>query len=172
MADSKTEILFVLQSVIKYLILFQIVTSSIFSKFKKLNFVYYWCFNIVHFSLLFHTPKFSYGSHLDVGLIKIFCFKSLDKWTEGKKHLFLDFVTRNKLKSSCPNSTWKLCWQLIMNWFSKERKGTSFHMTYDVPKRPTVLKKIDFWYFKVKWWWNKPAAQVADADPSPLKLHQ
>ena len=39
---------------------------------------------------LFHTPKFPYRSHLYVGAIQIetFCLKSLEKWTEGKKHLF------------------------------------------------------------------------------------
>ena len=39
---------------------------------------------------LFHTPTFLYGSHLYVGAIQIerFCFKSLEKWTEGKKHIF------------------------------------------------------------------------------------
>ena len=39
---------------------------------------------------LFISPKFPYGSHLYVGAVQIetFCFKSLEKLTEGKKHLF------------------------------------------------------------------------------------
>ena len=39
---------------------------------------------------LFHTPKCPYGSHLYVGAIQIetFCLRSVEKWTEGKKHLF------------------------------------------------------------------------------------
>ena len=39
---------------------------------------------------LFHTPKFPEGSHLYVGAIQIemFCLKLLEKWTEGKIHLF------------------------------------------------------------------------------------
>ena len=66
----------------------------------------------------------------------------------GEETPFLDFVTQMKLKSSCPNLARKLSYKLIMNWFSKERKGTSFHIISQ--KKPTVLKKIDFWYFKVQ----------------------
>ena len=45
----------------------------------------------------------------------------------GEETPFLDFVTQMKLKSSCPNLAWKLSLKFIMNLFSKERKGTSFH---------------------------------------------
>ena len=45
----------------------------------------------------------------------------------GEETPFWDFVTRMKLKSSCPNLAWQLFLKIIMNLFSKERKGTSFH---------------------------------------------
>ena len=40
---------------------------------------------------------------------------------------FGDFVTQMKLKFSCPNLARKLSLKLVMNLFSKERKGTSLH---------------------------------------------
>ena len=45
----------------------------------------------------------------------------------GEETPFWDFVTRIKLQSSFPNLAWKLFLKLIMNLFSKERKGTYFH---------------------------------------------
>ena len=66
-ANSKTDIKLVLLSVIKYLTVFNIVTRSIFSQIKKLNFVYCWCFDMFYYPYLFHAPKFWYGSHLYVG---------------------------------------------------------------------------------------------------------
>ena len=90
-ANSETDIQLVLQLVIKYLTLFHIVTMSIFSQIKKVNLVLI-LLVLRHILLphLFHTPKFPYGSHLYLGVIQIetFCLKSLEKLTEGKKHLF------------------------------------------------------------------------------------
>ena len=98
MADSKTDIKLVPQLVIKYLTLFHIVTGYIFSQFKTVNF---FLLMLGHVLLpnLFHIPKFPYGSHLYVGVIQIeiFCLKFLEKFTDGKKHFFLDFVTRMNL---------------------------------------------------------------------------
>ena len=53
MADSKTDIQLVLQTVIKYLTLFQIVTRSIFSQIKNLTFVYCWCFDMFYYPTFF-----------------------------------------------------------------------------------------------------------------------
>ena len=90
MADSKTDIQLVLQFLIKYLTLFHIVTRSIFftnQEGQLCLLLVLWHVLLPH---LFHTQKFLYGSHLYVGVIQIeaFCLKSLEKLTEGKKHLF------------------------------------------------------------------------------------
>ena len=47
-----------------------------------------------YYPQLFHTPKFSYGSHLYVGAIQIetFCLKSLEKWTEGRDSSILTVI--------------------------------------------------------------------------------
>ena len=59
-ADSKTDILQtdILQSVIQYLTLFHIVTRSIFSQIKKLNFVYCWCFDMFYYTTFFIHQNF------------------------------------------------------------------------------------------------------------------
>ena len=55
----------------------------------------------------------------------------------------MGFCDSNETLILCPNLARKLSLKLIMNLFSKERKGMS-------QKRPKNLKKIDFCYFKVQ----------------------
>ena len=77
-AYSKTDIQLVLQSVIKYLTLFHIVTRSIFSQIKKLNFVYYWCFDMFYYPTFFIHQNF----HMDLTCM----------WVQFKlKHFVLNY---------------------------------------------------------------------------------
>ena len=92
LADSKTDIQLVLQSVIKYLTLFHIVTN------QEAQLCLLLVLQHVLLPHLFHTQKFPYESHLYVGVIQIetFCLKSLEKLMEGR-NTFLDFVNPMKL---------------------------------------------------------------------------
>ena len=59
-----------------------------------------------------------------------FCLESLEKSLKGKKHPYLDFATRMKLLSVCPNIEWKLLHKWVMIWFSKASKDTNFNKTF------------------------------------------
>ena len=104
---------------------------------------------------LFRTPKFPYRSHLYVGVvqIEIFCHKSLEKLTEGR-NTFLGFCDLNEtlvfMSKFSMEAYLEINYELVFQ--IKEVHIFSYH----VPEIPEVLKKIDFWYFKVqvsKWTW-------------------
>ena len=104
------------------------VTRSILSQFKKLNFDNCWCFDMFYYPTFLYT-KISVRISLICGChwswhILFWIIRKMDGVEEP---LSLDFVTWMKLLSLWLNLAWKLAYKLVMNWFSKERKGTSCH---------------------------------------------
>ena len=65
---------------------------------------------------------------------------------EGEESICSHFVTWMKHLFLCPNLAWKLAYKWSLNWLSKEKKDTSFHImsqkdqklkrkwTFDIPK--------------------------------------
>ena len=155
MADSKTNIQLVLQFVIKYLTLFHIVTRSIFSQIKKVNFVNCWCFDMFYYPTFFIHQNFSTDLTCMWVYFKLkhFVLNYWKKWRRGR-NTFLGFSDLNKtlifMSKCCMEAFLEINYELVF-----QRKEEQI-ILYHVPKRPIVLKKIDFWYFKVqvsKWTW-------------------
>ena len=100
---------------------------------------------------LMHTPNCPYKCHLYLGSINIktFVFNHVKNGQRGRNTWFRFFKTHIKHKFVCSNSMEAhppMRYKLIVQ--RQKRHILSYH----VPKRPTVFKKIYFWHLKVQVW--------------------
>ena len=138
-----------LQSVIKYLILLHIVTRSIFSQIKKLNFVYCWCFDMFYYPTFFIHQNFRTDLTCMWVQFKLKHFV-LNHWKNGRKgrNTFLGFCDSNETLIFMSKFSMEAFLEINYELVFQRKEGHIF--SYHVPKRPKVLKKIEFWYFKVQ----------------------
>ena len=133
MADSKTEIQLVLQLVIEYLTLFHFFTRSFFFTNQEAQLCLLLVLRHVLLPHIFHTPKFSYGSHLYVGVIQIetFCLKSLKNGWRGR-NTFFEFCDLNETLIFMSKFSMEGFLEIYYELVFQRKEGHIF--SYHVPK--------------------------------------
>ena len=113
----------------KYLTLFHILTHFIFSLIRKINFDSCWCFDRFYYlTFLIHqnvcTDLTYMGVQFELKHLVFNCNKNV--WRG--RIIFFAFCNLNETFIFMSNLAWKLAHKWNMNWCSKERKVTIFHV--------------------------------------------
>ena len=148
-ADSKTVIQFILQLVIKYFTLFHIVTRSIFSQIKKLNFENCWCLDICYYPTFFIHQNFRTDlTYMWVPLKLTHFVLNHQKNGRRGRTTFFRFCDSNETFIFMAKFSMEACLQMSYELVFQREEGHI--LSYHVPITSNVLKKIYFWYFKVQ----------------------
>ena len=122
---------------VKYFTLFHIVTRSIFSQMKKLNFVYCWCFDIFYYPTFFMHQNFNTDLTCLWGQFKLKHFV-LNHQKNGQRgsNTFLGFCDSNETLIFMSKFSMEAFIEINYELVFQRKEGHI--LSQHVPKRPKV----------------------------------